>query len=100
MIEGFIKKNAREYTFELMDRETNKSEKISVFEYFRKRYNVTLLNPMLPLIQTTKKGVVLPMEVSLITENQKYPFKLDELQVRFAFFRCLTRPLISCRHRR
>lgn len=81
VIEGFSKKNAREYTFEVRNREKGTSEVMSVYDYFRKRYNITLLNPTLPLIQTTKKGVVLPMEVTMICENQKYPFKLDEFQV-------------------
>lgn len=82
-IDSFTKLGAREYKFEVRDKETGKTEETSVYDYFRKRYNITLTSPALPLIVTTKKGVVLPMEVSLIAENQKYPFKLDENQVSF-----------------
>lgn len=92
VIDSFTKKNAREYTFELRDRQKGTSEMMSVYDYFRKRYNITLLNPNLPLIQTTKKGVVLPMEVTMISENQRYPFKLDELQTAKMIKFAVTRP--------
>lgn len=91
-IDSFTKLGAREYKFEVRDKETGKTEETSVYDYFRKRYNITLTSPALPLIVTTKKGVVLPMEVSLIAENQKYPFKLDENQTSKMIKFAVTRP--------
>lgn len=80
-IDHFIKQGAKEYKFQLKNKETGVFETASIYQYFLKRYDITLLNPELPLVQTTKKGVVFPMEVVVVLENQKYPYKLDELQV-------------------
>lgn len=81
VIDGFLKQGAKEYKFQLRNKQTGAMETASIYEYFLKRYDVTLIHPEFPLVQTTKKGVVFPMEVVVISENQKYPYKLDEIQV-------------------
>ncbi|KAI9781022.1 MAG: hypothetical protein M1816_002587 [Peltula sp. TS41687] len=91
-VEGFTKENSKEFMFEVKNKTTGKKEVISVYDYFRERYKVTLLNWNLPLIQTTKKGVVLPMEISWVCENQKYPFKLDDQQTSKMIKYAVTRP--------
>ncbi|KAI9830214.1 MAG: hypothetical protein M1826_005016 [Phylliscum demangeonii] len=91
-IDRFIHQNALQYKFETKNPETGKREIISVYDYFLKKYNVTLLHNQVPLIQTTKKGVVIPMEVAQIKDNQKYPFKLDEYQTAKMIKFAVTRP--------
>ena len=81
MIESLIKVDAYQYKFQLKNRETGEVETASIYDYFLKRYDITLLHPELPLVQTTKKGVVFPIEVLAVMENQKYPYKLDDQQV-------------------
>ena len=79
IIEKFSIQNAREYE---IDRKENGQvkERCSVADYFRKKYNVGLQYPQLPLVEMTKSGVMYPMEFLNIVENQRYPFKLDEKQ--------------------
>ena len=81
-ITGFTKENAREYKFDVRDRNTGVVTKdVSVYDYFLRRYNLRLEYYNLPLVQTTKKGVVFPMECCIIAPNQRYLYKLDEQQV-------------------
>lgn len=75
-------KNAKQHKFEVTVKETGKKVTMSVFEYFVKRYNVTLVRWELPLIETNKKDVFYPMEVAIMKSGQRYPYKLNELQVR------------------
>lgn len=82
IIDRFLKASARTYNFDLYDKATGKITNTTVEEYFKKRYDISLAYPELCLVQTTKRGVVLPMECAMICDNQKYPFKLDEMQVR------------------
>ena len=56
-------------------------DRTSIYEYFLKRYDVTLRHPQLPLVQTTKRGVVFPIEILALQNNQKYNWRLDEQQV-------------------
>ncbi|KAI0160179.1 Piwi domain-containing protein [Xylariaceae sp. FL1272] len=49
---------------------------ISIYQYFRERYNITLRWPDLPLVHTDKGGKF-PMEVCTIAENHRYPYKLN-----------------------
>ncbi|KAI9707546.1 MAG: hypothetical protein M1836_000507 [Candelina mexicana] len=91
IIDRFLNENAREHVFTVKIRNTDQEEKVTIEQYFKRRYNITLEYPLLPLVQTTKKGVVFPMECCVIAENQRYPFKLDELQtsnmIKFAVSR-------------
>ncbi|KPI41777.1 Protein argonaute [Cyphellophora attinorum] len=54
--------------------------KVSVAQYFMKKYNIRLQHPRLPLVETTKKGVLFPIELLHIQPNQRYGAKLDETQ--------------------
>lgn len=80
VIDRFLNKGAKQHTFEVNNKQTSQSSTMSIFDYFRQKYNITLSHPDLPLVQMTKKGIVLPMECCMIAENQRYPFKLDERQ--------------------
>ena len=66
---------ARNVTFEIDGR------RISVRDYFSQRYNITLRWPDLPVIETTKKGCYMPMELCWIKPMQRFPFKLSGAQV-------------------
>jgi eukaryotic translation initiation factor 2C len=57
-----------------------------VEEYFKRKYNLTLQWPEFPVLETTKRGVVYPMECSIMLGGQRYPYKLNELQVRISLF--------------
>lgn len=75
VIERFVFKSARDEKFE------KDGKQVSVYEYFAKQYNIRLQYPDLPLVKTTgKKGIMLPMEVLKIDQNQRYQFKMDERQ--------------------
>jgi eukaryotic translation initiation factor 2C len=74
--------NATEHMMEWKNPQTRKVEgpKISVQAYFKRKYNLTLQYPQLPLVEMTKKNCCFPMEFIHIKEHQRYPFKLDERQ--------------------
>ena len=73
--------HAKNYTFQLRNRQTNKEEEITVFDYFRRTYNMNLEHWYLPLILTERDGTF-PMEVCTLIPNQKYQYKLSPDQVR------------------
>ncbi|KAI9755710.1 MAG: hypothetical protein M1815_004705 [Lichina confinis] len=81
IIDSLIKADAFTYKFELKNHETGAMDRTSIYEYFLKRYDVTLRHPQLPLVQTTKRGVVFPIEILALQNNQKYNWRLDEQQV-------------------
>ncbi|KAF3491565.1 eukaryotic translation initiation factor 2c [Arthroderma uncinatum] len=91
-IKGFLLANSKEYKLEIKDRATGKINMISVFDYFKNRYNYHLTYWELPLVQMTKKDVVYPMEVLVIHRAQKYPFKLNDLQTSSMIKFAVTRP--------
>ncbi|KAL6245196.1 Protein argonaute [Rhinocladiella similis] len=55
-------------------------EKLSVAQYFNRKYNVALQFPNLPLVEMTKKGVKYPMEFLQVLPGSRYTTKLDEVQ--------------------
>ncbi|KAF3906153.1 hypothetical protein ABW20_dc0100583 [Dactylellina cionopaga] len=79
-IEGFTKSSARDEMFDIRDRETGRTDRLSVETYYHKHYNIRLRFPQLPLIQTRKKNILFPMELSFVAEGQRYPYKLDDRQ--------------------
>lgn len=79
-VSHFIKEDAKEYTFPVRDKQTGEITTTNVYDYFLRKYDIRLQRWKTPLIQTTKKGVVFPMEVVMVSPNQRYPFKLDDLQ--------------------
>jgi len=85
--------SARTYKFDLRDRSTNTViPNTSVFDYYMRRYNVHLEYPDLPVVETTKKGVVYPLELCFMIPAQRYPYKLDERQTAFMIKFAVTRP--------
>ncbi|KAF3907146.1 hypothetical protein ABW21_db0205470 [Orbilia brochopaga] len=79
-IENFTKSSARDEMFDVRDRESGHVDRLSIEKYYLKNYNIRLRYPQLPLIQTKKKNVLFPMELTFVAEGQRYPYKLDERQ--------------------
>lgn len=79
-IDRLINKTAKEHKFRTRDAATGAEREISVEQYFRDTYNVRLEFPGLPVVQMTKPSIVIPMELCVIKENQRYPFKLSDKQ--------------------
>jgi len=85
---GGFSQNARAYKFDL----TNKAgvkKNVSLEQYFKEVYNITLRYPTLPVVITTKtfktpEGktvyVALPFELCTVKKDQRYGLKLDERQ--------------------
>jgi hypothetical protein len=73
--------HAKNWTFNLRNRQKNTEEQITVFDYFRRTYNMNIEHWYLPLIETDRAGVF-PMEVCTLVPNQKYQYKLSPDQVR------------------
>lgn len=83
-IKSFSYLNSFTWKFDLNDRSTGQVRpNVSLNEYFQLKYNVHLEFPYLPVVETMKKGVAFPMEICIVEEGQRYPFKLDEEQVSF-----------------
>src|SRR5690349_8802932 len=70
MFNAFDKHNAKQKTFKL-DEEGKPSRVISIADYFREKYKITLKFPDLPCIIVGQKGNVLPIEVCVLAPNQK-----------------------------
>lgn len=81
--------NAKEHKFDVTEKSSGKTTNMSVFEYFQKKYNVTLNKPWMPLVQTQKPNVLFPMEVCVMCDGQRYPYKLNSDQVCLACTRVL-----------
>ncbi|KAL5606798.1 hypothetical protein BROUX41_003178 [Berkeleyomyces rouxiae] len=67
-------------------------QQVSIADYLRKRYGLTLKYPDWPLVETTKRGTFFPPELCVVCPMQRYPYKLDpdmtSKMIRFA----VTRP--------
>ncbi|OMH83724.1 Protein argonaute MEL1, partial [Zancudomyces culisetae] len=72
-------KGADERFFDFVDREKNTTERISVKDYFRNRYNIRLEFPSLPCV-VFGPGNYLPVELCEIDPGQNYKKKLNETQ--------------------
>ncbi|KUJ10732.1 eukaryotic translation initiation factor-like protein 2C 2 [Mollisia scopiformis] len=77
--------------FKLKNRQTGSEEEISVFDYFRKTYNITINMWDIPLIETDKAGLF-PMELCTLVPNQRYNFKLSPDQTAAMIKFAVTRP--------
>jgi eukaryotic translation initiation factor 2C len=82
MIETILQKDPTEHKFsqEQKDPQGNviSKKEVTVAAYFKQKYGWTAQH-VLPLVKTTK-GDIIPMAVCMILPNQRYPFKLDEMQ--------------------
>ncbi|CAM1504240.1 Fc.00g018310.m01.CDS01 [Cosmosporella sp. VM-42] len=79
--------NAKTSTFDY------EGQSISVQDYYKKRYNVTLKYANLPLIKAGKNGMI-PMEFAWIEPMQRYPFKLNPDQTTAMIKIAVTPPSI------
>lgn len=66
---------AQTVTFEVHGR------RVTVADYFKEKYNCPLRFPGFPIIETTKKGCYVPIELCYILPMQRFPFKLDGTDV-------------------
>lgn len=66
-------------------------KEISVYEYFKQKYNINLVHWWAPLIETERAGFF-PMEVCTLLPNQKYQFKLNPNQTASMIKFAVTRP--------
>lgn len=65
--------------------ENGKPEReISVYDYYRLKYHITIQHWYLPLVHTSRAGDI-PMELCVIVPNQRYNFKLGPEQVSDPF---------------
>ncbi len=85
IIKRFLDQDAKTFKFLLRERNPKTGEyedkgMITIFDYFRMKYNIILQFWQLPVVEMTKKGCIFPMEVCKIIENQRYVFKLDDRQ--------------------
>ncbi|KAI4088170.1 MAG: hypothetical protein LQ344_006262 [Seirophora lacunosa] len=95
-VASIIPQSAHEFKFIEYDKETKKDgAEISVFDYYKKTYDIHLNYAHLPVVATTKNistpdprnpeiriksPIVFPMELCLMRPSQRYPYKLNELQ--------------------
>jgi eukaryotic translation initiation factor 2C len=79
-IDKVLRVSSRESKFKALD-DKGKEVQTTVYDYFLKKYKVRLQYPDLPVVLMTKgKNTILPMEVLVVKENQRYPSKCDERQ--------------------
>ncbi|KAJ1725255.1 hypothetical protein LPJ53_000584 [Coemansia erecta] len=89
VVKGLTKMALDKESFEWTDpnKPNGRPEKITIANYFRKRYGVALRYPFLPGL-IGRKNAVFPIELCEISENQRYKGKLDDKQtaemVKFA----------------
>ncbi|XP_048324124.2 protein argonaute 5-like [Ziziphus jujuba] len=71
------------------------NQTVSVVQYFRRRYNITLKFVNLPAIQagSESRPVYLPMEVCKIEPGQRYSKKLNKTQVKALLRATCQRPI-------
>ena len=76
VIDKFVYTGARNEKFKKDD-----GKDISIYDYFANTFGIRLQFPDLPLVKMTKgKNTILPMEVLMVDENQRYQYKMDERQ--------------------
>ena len=75
----------------MVDRATGTVEKLNLEQYFRKRYNVILEYPELPVVEMMKE-IYYPMEFLVIEGLRRYPWKLDEYQTAHMIKVAVSRP--------
>lgn len=84
-IEDLARVNATQHKISWRDQTgAETGEKLTVAQYFARKYNLNLQYPQLPLVEMTKKikgqPIYFPMEILVLVENQRYGAKLDENQ--------------------
>jgi len=74
-IMGLSRTSARDTYFD------GENGRISVDQYFREKYNISLRYPCLPVAKCGGKGALLPLEVLKIAPRQRYQKKLGDQQL-------------------
>lgn len=67
--------NAANVTFDLNGTQT------TLVDYFRSKYGIILAHPQFPVV-VTPRDEKFPVELCIVKEWQRYPYKLDPEQVR------------------
>ncbi|KAH7395607.1 eukaryotic translation initiation factor-like protein 2C 2 [Cadophora sp. MPI-SDFR-AT-0126] len=83
--------HAKNTYFKFRDRNTGNEQDITVFDYFKRTYNIELQCWWLPLIITERAGMF-PMELCTLSPNQRYNFKLSPEQTSNMIKFAVTRP--------
>ncbi|KAL8996468.1 MAG: hypothetical protein Q9169_004018 [Polycauliona sp. 2 TL-2023] len=81
-VHDVLDKSSKDFKFNLRvpGKPKEVGREVNLVQYYLERYNIHLQWPDLPVVQTTKKNVVYPMEVCNMTGGQRYPYKLDDKQ--------------------
>ena len=79
-IQSLSRQGARETTFEELDHSIGQTVTTSIFDYFRKKYYITLHYPDLPLL-VTKFGSF-PMELAFTAEGERYKEQLQGAETK------------------
>ena len=92
-----LESDAKAYKFQRFETDENTGERvekgfISIFDYFYQLTGRVLDHPHLPVVEMTRKGNVFPMEYCRINPNQRYAFKLDEMQTSAMIKEAVTPP--------
>ena len=74
-------KTAKTHRFDVMNKEDGSERSMSLFDYFQEKYNVRIDNWHLPLVEA-QKDTFYPMEMCYMEAGQRYPYKLNEIQVQ------------------
>ncbi|KAE9369735.1 Piwi-domain-containing protein [Stipitochalara longipes BDJ] len=83
--------HAKNTVFKWKNRQTNSEEEITVYNYFKRIYNIDLQYWYLPLIVTDRAGMF-PMELCHLIPNQRYNFKMSPEQTASMIKFAVTRP--------
>ncbi|KAJ5287992.1 hypothetical protein N7478_003678 [Penicillium angulare] len=79
-IQDLILGGAREFMITINDPAAGEEKRMSVEEYFKWKYNITLTLPNLALVRMTVKNVIYPAEFLCIKKLQRWPHKLTDEQ--------------------
>lgn len=96
-IRQILPRNAHQTTFLWTDPATGKEQDITVFDYYKRQYNLTLFCPELPVVEITApppKKIYYPMECLQVAGLQRYNHKLDEKQTAEMIKHAVRRPNI------
>ncbi|KUL90632.1 hypothetical protein ZTR_00121 [Talaromyces verruculosus] len=93
-IHNILPRNAHEMTFTWTDPATGREQEISIFNYFKRKYNLVLSFPELPVVEMTTRRTYYPMECLHVAGLQRYNHKLDEKQTAEMIKHAVRRPNI------
>lgn len=80
IIKGLTKTTAKTEKFKTLDEKSGKEVETTIEQYFLKKYNKRLQYPDLPLLQTQKPKIRIPMELCMIEQNQRYQHRISDKQ--------------------